>query len=180
MNSRKFLSDLEREQLEISLRDRLEIESEMQDALMILVALHSGARASELLALSWPDFNLETGELFIRTIKDGLPREIVLPRFLLTPLKRLKLASPDRPFSFSRTGKPRTEYNRLGEIWRTYRTVEKPFHCLRHTFAMRVYAKTKDIRFTQKALGHKSITNTMVYADYSYSASEFKKMMRIR
>lgn len=170
MDSRKCLSNDEREILETSLRTRLE--SDKRNVCMILVTLHAGARASELLALEWGNFNLQTGELFIRTLKQGRDRAVVLPKFLLTPLKELKLAHPLKPFALS--------YNRLGEIWRMYRTVEKPFHSLRHTFAMRVYDRTKDIRFTMRALGHKNIQNTMVYADYAYSAQEFKKLMKVR
>lgn len=170
MNSQKHLSDTERFQLETFLRQRLE--SDTRNAVMLLVALHSGARANELLDLTWADVNTQSGAVFIRTLKGGKAREIVLPRFILKPLESLKASSPLRPFDLS--------YNRLGEIWREYRPCTKPFHSLRHSFAMRAYERTKDIRFVQRALGHKSITNTMVYADHAYSASEFKKLMRVR
>ena len=170
MNSTKYLTDAERIGLETYLRER--IETDTRNAAMLLVALHSGARASELLDLTWADLNLETGTTLISTLKGGLPREVVLPRFVVRALVQLKVQSPSKPFDLS--------YNRLGEIWREYRPAPKPFHSLRHTFAMRAYDKTKDIRFVQRALGHKSITNTMVYADHAYSAKEFKKLMRVR
>lgn len=170
MDSRKFLTDTERLSLESFLRERLE--SDTRNSVMILVALHTGARANELLSLTWQDVNVETGAVFIRTIKGGAPREVVVPKFILRPLASLKETSPERPFALS--------YSRLAELWREYRPCTKPFHSLRHTFAMRVYDRTKDIRFTQRALGHRSISNTMVYADYVYSASEYKKIMRIR
>jgi integrase/recombinase XerC len=170
MNSRKFLSDAEREHLETSLRER--IETDTRNAVAILTALYSGTRASELLALDWSDINIETGEVMLKTLKRGRERAVVVPRFVRDGLKRLKALSPERPFDLS--------YNRLGEIWRLYRPCAKPFHSLRHSFAMRVYDKTKDIRFTQRALGHRNIQNTMVYADYAYSAAEFKRIMRVR
>lgn len=170
MNETKFLSDAERLTLEDSLRARLD--TDLRNPLAFLVALHSGARASELIGLEWTDIDTTTGAVFIRTLKGGAPRVAVLPTFLRGPLERLKAAEPRKPFDLS--------YNRLGELWRLYRTVKKPLHSLRHTFAMRAYDRTKDIRFVQKALGHKSITNTMVYADCSYSAAQFKKLMRVR
>jgi integrase/recombinase XerC len=139
---------------------------------MLLALLYTGARASELLALEWSDVNLETGEVFIRSLKHGRPRSVVLPRFLLKPLAGLKIDGQARLFALS--------YNRLGEVWRLYRPVPKPLHCLRHTYAMWIYERTKDIRFTQRALGHKNIQNTMVYADYAYTAAEYKRIMRIR
>lgn len=171
MDSRKFLSDVERTGLEMFLVEQ--IETDTRNAVMLLTALHSGARATELLNLEWSDINIETGEIYIKTIKGGNPRPVVVPRLVRGGLSRLKLLSPSRPFDIS--------YNRLGEIWRLYRPSKtKPFHCLRHTFAMHVYGRTKDIRFVQKSLGHRNIATTMVYADYSYSAQEFKKLMRVR
>jgi integrase/recombinase XerC len=170
MNSKKFLSPDERSHLETTLRERMLIDT--RNAVMILTALYSGARASELLALGWNDINISSGEIMLETLKHGRERAVVVPKFVRDGLKRLKDLSPERPFDLS--------YNRLGEIWRLYRPVNKPFHSLRHSFAMRVYDKTKDIRFTQRALGHRNIQNTMVYADYAYSAAEFKRIMRVR
>ena len=37
------------------------------------------------------------------------------------------------------------------------------FHSLRHTFAMRAYAKTGDIRLVQRKLGHTAVRTTEVY-----------------
>jgi site-specific recombinase XerD len=36
-------------------------------------------------------------------------------------------------------------------------------HTLRHSYATKVYSKTKDIRFTQDMLGHKNIMTTQLY-----------------
>ncbi|MEK7358616.1 MAG: tyrosine-type recombinase/integrase, partial [Bdellovibrionota bacterium] len=68
-------------------------------------------------------------------------------------------------------------YHRLRQIWDWYRPAPKKFHSLRHTFAIRLYRKTKDLRLVQVALGHRNITNTMIYADYVYSQSELKKLI---
>ena len=37
-------------------------------------------------------------------------------------------------------------------------------HSLRHTFATELYRRTRDLGLVQAALGHASITSTMVYA----------------
>lgn len=42
-----------------------------------------------------------------------------------------------------------------------------PVHSLRHTFATRLYLKTGDLYLVQRALGHKQITTTEVYARVS-------------
>jgi integrase len=68
-------------------------------------------------------------------------------------------------------------YNRLRQIWDLYRPVQKKFHSLRHTFAIQLYKKTKDIRLVQVALGHRNVMNTMIYADYVYSQTELRKLI---
>ena len=106
--------------------------------------------------------------VFIRGIKGSNDREIPLPKWLFRELLNL---TPEgvRIFPIS--------YNRLRQIWQLYRPVPKKFHSLRHTFAIRLYRKTKDIRLVQVALGHRNITNTMIYADYVYSQQELKKLI---
>jgi site-specific recombinase XerD len=37
-------------------------------------------------------------------------------------------------------------------------------HCLRHSFATRLYRRTRDLLLVRTALHHRSITSTMVYA----------------
>ena len=68
-------------------------------------------------------------------------------------------------------------YIRFHQIWDKYRPCHKKLHSLRHTFAIRLYKKTKDIRLVQFALGHRNIANTMIYADYVYSQEELKKLI---
>ena len=48
-------------------------------------------------------------------------------------------------------------------------------HTFRHTFATNLYQKSKDIRLVQKALGHRSIQTTQIYADVS--REDMKKAM---
>lgn len=171
MDSRKFLSKDEREHFEGFLRER--IDTDTRNATMLLVSLHSGARPTELLNLTWGEINIKTGEIYLRSLKDGKPRAIFVPKFCRVALEKLHALSPDRPFNIS--------YNRFCEIWHQYRpTPNKTLRCLRHSFAMRAYERTKDLRFVQAALGHKSIKNTMIYLEYEYSAREFKKLMGVR
>jgi integrase len=179
MNSTKFLTTEERERLESFLKAR--IDTDTRNVALILTALHSGARASELLALTWSNIDLKSGACKIQTIKQkanklGIKpivwREVALPSHVRKALTLLKAQSPEKPFKLS--------YSRLAEVWNMYRPNGKVFHSLRHTFAMRCYEKTKDIRFVQKSLGHVSITNTQIYTDCDYSANEFKKLMGVR
>jgi integrase/recombinase XerC len=47
--------------------------------------------------------------------------------------------------------------------------ISRPFsvHSLRHTFATRLYQRTGDLYLVQRALGHRQITTTEIYARVS-------------
>lgn len=192
MDSRKYLSPDEREYLEALLIRNLD--SDLRNSLMFLTALHTGARANELLGLEWTDINLESGEVILNTLKrfknkQGLDeavarrkranssrahaRTVFVPTLVTNALRRLKSDSPDRPFKI--------KYPRMAQLWGLYRPNKtKSLKSLRHSYAMHAYTKTKDIRFVQRALGHANIQNTMIYLDYQYTAQEYKKKMGIK
>ena len=136
--------------------------------MLILIGLHTGARASEILGLEWSDVDAYEQTLFIKGLKGSNDREIPIPQWLFLQLNRLR-GENSKVFPIS--------YNRFRQIWEFYRPVEKKLHCLRHTFAIRLYQKTKDIRLVQVALGHRNIANTMVYAEYIYSTQELKRLI---
>lgn len=144
---------------------------------LIELALCTGGRAQELLNIELTDLNTHDQSVFIRGIKGSMDREIPIPQALFRRLLNLK---PSNPGPFSAQGKHRLfeiEYHRLRQIWTDYRPVPKKFHCLRHTFAIQLYQKTKDLRLLQVALGHRNISNTMIYADYLYSLNELKRLI---
>jgi integrase len=143
---------------------------DIRNCLLIQLGLKTGARAQELLNIQKIDVNLYDETVFIRGIKGSNDREIPLPSLIFLQLK-LFIEKLENKKLFDIT------YDRLYQIWNHYRPVEKKFHCLRHTFAIQLYKKTKDIRLVQVALGHRNITNTMIYADYVYSQEELKKLI---
>ena len=168
LNKNKYLLPPEAERLESLLNDHLE--RDPRNCLMILIALRTGARAQEVLNLRKSDLNAYDETVFIRGLKGSNDREIPLPRPLFQRLQRWAESSSDaKIFPIS--------YQRLHQIWELYRPVPKKFHSLRHTFAIRLYQKTKDLRLVQVALGHRNITNTMVYADYVYSQQELRRLI---
>lgn len=170
MDSRKFLTKDERSHLEDHLKRSLE--NDLRNATMLLMSLYTGARASELLAIEWENIDIDSGEIYIKTLKKGRPRFVIVPKFIRAALMKLKDHGGTKPFPIS--------YNRLGEIWREHRPCKKTLHSLRHTFAMNVYEKTGNIVFLQKSLGHKNMGNTGIYLDVDYTGSEWGKMMGIK
>jgi integrase/recombinase XerC len=168
LNKTKYLLDPEYEKL-MELLEKFQAEDE-RNVLLLELALRTGARAQEILNLTRQDLNSFDETVFIRGIKGSSDREIPLPRRLFERLLRYATRlDSEKLFDIT--------YNRFRDIWAHYRPVPKKLHALRHTFAIRLFKKTKDLRLVQLALGHRNITNTMVYADYVYSQSELRKLI---
>lgn len=168
MNKTKYLLDPEVERLEKILTDFRD--SDLRNATLLHLGLRTGGRAQELLNLTKADLNPYDETVFIRGLKSSNDREIPIPTALFQQLQRCAESSPKNQIF------PIT-YSRLYQIWEFYRPVPKKFHSLRHTFAIRLYRKTKDLRLVQVALGHRNISNTMVYADYVYSQQELRRLI---
>ena len=169
LNKNKYLLDPELSALEDLLRKSAT--SDLRDSTLVSLGLATGARAQELLNIRRTDLNIYDQSIFIRGLKSSNDREIPIRDELFKQVLELaqEVSGGDLIFQIG--------YHRLRQIWKWYRPIDKKFHCLRHTFAIRLYRKTKDIRLVQVALGHRNITNTMVYADYVYSQQELKKLI---
>jgi len=144
-------------------------ENPSRDALMIELALATGARESELLLIKASD--LSEGSVYVQGLKGSLDREIPLKPDLYNRLLTLAkgLEAGDSLFPISS--------RRLRQIWHDIRPVAKKFHSLRHTFGLNLYAKTRDLRLTQIALGHTNIQNTMIYAHVADGRDQLRKAL---
>ena len=169
LNKSKYL--LETEQQELNRVLKLFEQREPRDVSLLFLALNTGARATELLNITWEDLDEHDQTVFIKGIKGSNDREIPIKKQPFDLLYSIKLehAPTDKVFNIS--------YPRLVQIWQNYRPCFKKFHSLRHSFALNLYKKTKDLRLVQVALGHKNIQNTMIYAEYVYSTEELKKLI---
>ena len=169
LNKNKYLLDPEYEHLERTLQ--FYKYKDPRNCLALLLALKTGGRAQEILNLRKNDLNSYDHTVFIKGLKGSDDREIPISDDLFFELENYTRPFKDTDFLFP------LGYHRLRQVWCDYRPVKKKFHCLRHTFAIRLYKKTKDLRLLQVALGHRNITNTMIYADYVYSQSELKRLI---
>lgn len=168
LNKTKFLLPPEVESLR-NLLDRF-METDTRNCHLLELALRTGGRATELLNLTGADLNGYDQSVLIRGIKGSNDREIPLASDYFSKLHRF--AQGTKGAKLFDIG-----YHRLHQIWDTYRPVPKKFHALRHTFAIELFRKTKDLRLVQVALGHRNIMNTMIYADYVYSKDELRKLI---
>lgn len=166
INKTKYLLDDERERLERILMGN--IDKDPRNCLLLLTLLHTGARASEVLNIRVGDLN--SGTVLIRGLKGSDDREVPVPDFLYARLTSAASKSTSGVvFDIC--------YQRLNQIWRMYRPVEKTLHSLRHTFAITQLRKHGRLDVIKKLLGHRRINNTMVYADYAYTNEEFRKLV---
>ena len=168
LNKNKYLLPPEVENLREIIR-RFQ-EQDPRNCLLLEMALSTGARASELIGILKNDLNTYDQSVLIRGLKGSNDREIPLRSEIFERLSHYAGShSESRVFPMS--------YERLQQIWIFYRPVAKKFHSLRHTFAIELYQRTRDLRLVQVALGHRNIQNTMVYADYLYSVQELRRLI---
>jgi integrase len=159
LNKTKYLLDDESAELERVL-EKFHVEH-FRDTTLLFTLLYTGGRASECLAIRPSD--VSHGTVLLRGLKGSDDREVPIPTWLLERLTKCV------PFNIS--------YRRLSQVWDQYRPIEKKLHSLRHTFAIRQIRKHGRLDVLKKLLGHRNISNTMIYADYAHSAEEYRRFV---
>lgn len=163
LDSTKFLDDAEDQAL-LGLLNR----SRCRNSLMIALLRNYGMRSGELLRLRPSSINKASRSIRVCGLKGSSPREFPLSDDHYSRLIAL-CKSDDRPiFDITK--------QRLGQIWNKWRPAKKKLHSLRHTCAVNLYKAHRDIKLVQKVLGHKSISNTMIYMDFVYTQEEFRNV----
>ena len=158
--------------------------------LMWRITLATGLRQGEVLGLSWEDFNLDTGGLFVRnqlqrqtghglvlksTLKaNAEPREIILDEETTTLMKawrreqtqyRLQRGSwGDKDLVFTNSlGKPiepRKALTRWKQLLRSAGITERRLHDARHTFATVLLQSGIEVKVVSHYLGHSDVRTT--------------------
>lgn len=140
---------------------------------VVMTALNTGMRFSEILGLTWNDMDFERGIISVRNTKNGEPRFIPMNSDLINTLEELKLrANLDSPYVFcNNRGRRRTRFGAIRNSWA--RAIKQAgikdfhFHDLRHTFASHLAMKGVDIMTIMKLLGHKTLAMTLRYSHLS-------------
>ena len=146
---------------------------------IILCALHTGMRKSEILTLRWEDVDLENNIITIEhtNTKTKRTRRIPINQTLRAILieKRLKSGGSDYVF-LSEVGKPYKFHDSLKGAFE--RACKKAgiqglrFHDLRHTAATRMIEAGASIVAVSRILGHSDIKMTMRYSHPENSLKE--------
>jgi integrase len=158
--------------------DRLIAAADGEWSAMITVALKTGLRQGELLALSWDDVDLVAGRLVvsrnlsqgeITTPKNGKTREIPLGDDVLASLKRHRHLRGEVVFCQS-DGRRLTKGETKHPLWRACKRAglrRIGWHVLRHTFASHLVMRKAPIKAVQELMGHSTVMMTERYAHLS-------------
>lgn len=135
---------------------------------ILIVALFTGMRKSEILGLQWKDINFEQGIIYLLQTKNGERREVLMSDIV----KRALIAvpkHPDGPYIFcNENGKPYTKVTKsFDTTLKKCGIINFRFHDLRHTFASQLVMSGVDIKTVQELMGHKSIEMTLRYSHLS-------------
>lgn len=160
----KFLTDEELKHLRANLKTATNFNRTLIETL-----LHTGARAKEVLNITVQDLNLADRSVMIRGLKGSADRELPFPPKLFARLRGLASTDPiGRVFPIS--------YPRLYQIWKFHQPTKGP-HSARHTLGIQLYRKHKDLQLVKTVLGHRSVSNTMIYSNYVFSQAQLRKLI---
>jgi integrase len=132
---------------------------------VLILALNTGIRLGECLALRWEHVDFDRGALRVAHSKSGKSRNIPMNRAVVQMLLALRAAgSRDGPV-FQVAGRPVRSVQRAFRLARRDADLrDVRFHDLRHTFATRLVTAGVDIVTVSKLLGHSTLAMTMRYA----------------
>lgn len=142
---------------------------------MVTLALHTGLRIGEILALEWSDISLESGRLMVNRSdwkgiiglpKGGRGREIPLNTTVIASLEQARHNRSHLVFC-TPLGKRLTQAmcrRPLHRICVAAGVSLLQWHALRHTFASHLVMRGVSLRAVQMLLGHANYSTTERYA----------------
>jgi integrase len=143
---------------------------------MVRVALRTGLRLGELLALRWEDIDLQTGTLRVErtlwhgqmtgTPKNGKTRHLPLAANTIAALRSIRHLKG--PVVFCRVdGRMWSQRQALKFLTRACAAAgirRVTWHVLRHSFASHLVMQGTPLRVVQELMGHATIEQTMRYS----------------
>jgi integrase len=130
---------------------------------LIIVAINTGMRRGELLALQWEQVDLQTSTITIKQSKNGKVRHIPINKKAQETLE--SILEPHTGHVFVYRGSPiKAVKTAFAGAVRRAGIPSCRFHDLRHTFATRLVLAGVDLATVMQLMGHASISTTMKYA----------------
>jgi len=133
--------------------------------LLVLMALTTGARRSEMILLKWDDINFKTKTAHLPKTKNGEQRILTLTSELVTELMKYRNISE---YVFPHPNVPNASFRNFDIHWQNAlaqtNITDFRFHDLRHTCASLLAMNGASLLEIAEVLGHKSITMTQRYS----------------
>ena len=136
--------------------------------LLVLMALTTGARQSELLSLRWSDIDFKKRTATLHQTKNGEQRVLTFPPVLIKELQRFRQIGtelifpskkrPDKPFEFRKHWNQALQEAAIDDF---------RFHDLRHSAASMLVMNGATLYEAGQVLGHKTPHTTARYAHIS-------------
>lgn len=140
--------------------------AQARDALAVTLGLH-GMRVGEVCRAQLSELYLAGRKLHVPKFKRGNARTVDLHQSTIDRLQDWRMSIHVPHLLHTRKGAPvhPTQFRRAARRL-IAQAIGEPlkFHSLRHTFAMRLYDRTRDLFLVQEKLGHRSVKSTEVYA----------------
>lgn len=155
------------EQAEIA---RLLAQSEGPLKVLVTLALGTGMRRGEILALLWGDVDMVNGFLHVRNSKSGKGRDVPMGaevrRCLEDLTERTTARAPAGPLFHRPEVKEVAPWvrHKWEKVTKAAGLPGVRFHDLRHTFASHLVMKGESLFALQELLGHSSLTMTRRYS----------------
>jgi len=134
---------------------------------VVLVALNTGMRKSEILSLRWRDVDFARRFIRVERSKNNRSRRVPMNSAVLDELKRLK-AKAKSECVFTQLRSPEVGLRCIRSAFlracRKAGISELRFHDLRHTFATNLVMSGTDLVTLKEILGHSDISMTVRYS----------------
>jgi integrase len=139
-------------------------------AVKLKISMETGLRPTELMSLKVKDINLDTKTIYPTSAKNGNPRTLKITTETAQMLKihivKHNLNLTNKIFK----GKAKNYGQQFRQMRNNLATkLQDPtirnirLYDLRHYYATRLYAKTRDILFVQQQMGHRQLRTTLIY-----------------
>ena len=138
---------------------------------LVITALNTGFRSSELLSLTWADVDFSSGMVTVRAgyVKNRESRSVPMNKVLTATLRAIKMGSSmsEAVFLSSRGTPYRSFRSAFERAVRKAKIEDVTIHSMRHTFASRLVMAGVDLPTVKELMGHKDIKMTLRYTHLS-------------
>ncbi|MGR3219492.1 MAG: tyrosine-type recombinase/integrase [Candidatus Anammoxibacter sp.] len=133
---------------------------------IVITALNTGMRRSEILNLKWSQVDLKHGFVLLEDTKNGEPRQIPINTTLRESFLSLTRHIDDSyVFRDQKTNKPYQSVKKsFATACKRAKIQSFRFHDMRHTFASQLVMAGVSLAVVKELLGHKTLTMTLRYS----------------